>query len=503
MRWRRLLIAVLVLLLLAAGAVALLPRLFRSEAIRAALERQLEARFGQPVRIGSANAALFPRPGIELHDVSIGAPVSISVEAVSLGTGLRPLLSRTISGAEVIVDGGRVRLPLPFPLGGSRSARPDDGGGSRFTVASIDRIALRDLQLAGTGPALTVDMDASVSGDRLDIHRVSAHTRSTRIEGSGALSSIARLEGTFDAKADSLDLAELIALASSFKAGPDADPWPGSKTEPAPMHLVVRVTAPTGTFNTLALSDLSATVDIVSERVRLEPLSVRAFGGGFEGSLLTTLTPNVPELQLRGRVEGLDVEAVLKATGSAGGVTGRLGGAVALTASGTEIERLLRTARGSIAATIADGSMPHLDMVRTIVLAFGKPSGAPPAGSGSVFSRLGGHFSVTGGTLTSDDLAMISRDFDVAGRGSLDVSSGRLDARGDVVLSKELTAQAGTDLRRYAQEDGRVVIPATVGGTLQRPVISLDIAAAMRRALGNELRRRTKSLLDELFRKRE
>ena len=52
--------------------------------------------------------------------------------------------------------------------------------------------------------------------------------------------------------------------------------------------------------------------------------------------------------------------------------------------------------------------------------------------------------------------------------------------------SRELTAQAGVDLRRYAQEDGRVIIPTTISGTLQQPQISLDILAAARRALGNE-----------------
>jgi hypothetical protein len=81
--------------------------------------------------------------------------------------------------------------------------------------------------------------------------------------------------------------------------------------------------------------------------------------------------------------------------------------------------------------------------------------------------------------------------------------SGSLGARADVVLSRELTAQAGVDLRRYAQEDGRVVVPATIGGTLQQPSVSLDVAAAARRALTNELERRTRSILDDLFKRKK
>ena len=154
-------------------------------------------------------------------------------------------------------------------------------------------------------------------------------------------------------------------------------------------------------------------------------------------------------------------------------------------------------------AAVTDGTLPGLDLVRTIVLAFGKPSGAPPEGSGSTFSRLGGTFLMTDGALRSDRIAMASRDFDLAGRGSLQIASGAVDARTDVVLSEELTAQAGTDLRRYADQDGRVIVPAAIGGTLSRPSVSIDVAAAARRAVGNELKRRATSFLEGLFKKKQ
>jgi hypothetical protein len=110
---------------------------------------------------------------------------------------------------------------------------------------------------------------------------------------------------------------------------------------------------------------------------------------------------------------------------------------------------------------------------------------------------------MAGGTLRSDNLAMASRDLDLAGTLTLNLETGALASRADVVLSRDLTAQAGTDLRRYAQEDGRVVVPATLGGTLERPSVSLDLASATRRAIGNELRRRTKSFLDGLLNKKD
>ena len=209
-------------------------------------------------------------------------------------------------------------------------------------------------------------------------------------------------------------------------------------------------------------------------------------------------------MKLAGRVESLDVATVLQAAGSQGGVTGTLGGSVALAASGTETQALLRTARGSVAATIVNGTMPRLELVRPIVLAFGKPSGAPPAGSGSTFTRLGGNLRArrwhNDDRRPDDDVARL-RSGRRAARCTWPAARCR---RGPTSCCRpELTAQAGVDLRRYAQEDGRVVVPATLGGTLQQPTVSLDIAAAARRALTNELERRTRSLLDGLFKRKK
>jgi hypothetical protein len=114
-----------------------------------------------------------------------------------------------------------------------------------------------------------------------------------------------------------------------------------------------------------------------------------------------------------------------------------------------------------------------------------------------------GSFTLSRGTLRTEDLRFRARDFDASGRGSLAIESGAVEARADVVLSRELTEQAGTDLRRYAQEDGRVVVPATVGGTLTGPTVFVDVAAAARRALGNELKRRATDFLGGLFKKKK
>ena len=498
---RKLLIAVVVLLVLAAGLYVVAARVLGSGLVRTTLEQQLSARLGQPVRIGAASAAIYPRVAIDLRDVSIGAPAGVTAGRVRVVTGLRPLLSRIIQDAEIIVEDGELRLPLPFDLFPSAPGAAAPPTESPLTVVSIQTIELRRFTLAAGDERWVVDADCTLAGDRLDVARLTTHAKTTRLHGSGAVTSLSRTEGQFTVTGDPLDLDELIAFGSAA-TGPSTTAAP-SATAGSPLRIDLNLTAPSGTFAAHQFRDLSTTTVITSGSLSLAPLAVAAFGGRFNGRLDADARKAVPLVRLNGRVEGLDMTEVMKAAGSDGGITGQLGGRVDLSAAGTDSDALLRTARGSIAAAITNGTMPRLELVRSIVLAFGKPSGGPPEGSGSAFSRLGGTFALANSVVTSNDIHMASRDFDLDGAGSVALVSGAISGRGDVRLSRELTAQAGVDLRRYAQEDGQVVVPATFGGTLQQPTVALDVAAATRRALGNEIQRRAKSLFDDLFRRRK
>ncbi len=108
---------------------------------------------------------------------------------------------------------------------------------------------------------------------------------------------------------------------------------------------------------------------------------------------------------------------------------------------------------------ITDGRIPGLDLVRSVVLAFGKPSGERPAGSGEVFTRLAASLAVCP-TAPDDERS----DVGVArsgpdGEGTLSLASQAVNLRTNVMLSRELSAQAGRDLYRLAREGERIVLP--------------------------------------------
>jgi hypothetical protein len=446
-----------VLLLLVAGLYGLAQRALGGDLVRTQIEQQLSSRLGQPVHIAAVSAAVLPRIAIDLHDFTIGRPAAVQLGRVRLVTGLRGLISRRVENAAIIVENGRITWPLPFGVGASTGS---PGESSTFTIASVSQIQLRNVTVATALPPIVVDLDASLSGDRLDVTHVSARSDGNTLDASGAMTSLARLEGRFRLKGNL-------------------------------------------TFAGYAARNFTAILSLTPGGVSLSPMAFNMFDGKFDnGGLSIDLRQSVPRVQLRGSVARLDVAQIVKNTGSSGGITGRLVGALSVSGAGTDGASLLRSARGTFRSTIVDGTLPYIDIVRPVILAFGKPSSGPPSGSGSSFSSLAGTFALADATLTSQNLTLEARDFTARGTGSLNVDSGVVASHLDLVLSQELTAQSGTDLRRYASENGRVVMPATVGGTITHPSVFVDVASAGKRAVENEVKRKAGSLLNGLFKKK-
>ena len=447
--------AVGVLTLLTAGVYLLAQRTLAGDLVRSQIEQQLSSGLGQPVHIGSASVSILPRISIDRHDLTVGQPVRSRLTRVRLVEGLRGLLSRRIENASAVLDDGRVVWPLPF---GTSGRGPSDVNASSMTIVSVREIQFRNVTVITSLPPVTVDLDAALTGDRLDVTRLTARSEANRIDASGAITSLSRLEGRFRATGNL-------------------------------------------TFAGFTPRNLAATIAVTPTGISMPALTFGMFDGTFDGSLGVDLRTAVPQIQLSGSVARLDVAALVKNTGAAGGVTGRLVGAISVTGSGSDGSTLMRTAHGNIRINVVDGTLPYINIVRPVVLAFGKPSGAAPSGSGSSFSTLSGAFTLRDSILASQSLTLDARDFTAHGAGSLNIDSGAVDSRLDLVLSQELTSQAGTDLRRYAEQNGRVIVPATVGGTITHPTVFVDPAAAAKRAAENELKRKANSLLKGIIKR--
>src|SRR5689334_3587260 len=114
---RRLIVGVIVLVVLLGVVVAGAAYwLLAGDGIRTSLERQATAWLGQPVRIESARVQLFPRLGVRLGNVAIGAPAQVKLATVDVSTPLLPLFSRRIEDGSVLIADSHIDMPLPFEI---------------------------------------------------------------------------------------------------------------------------------------------------------------------------------------------------------------------------------------------------------------------------------------------------------------------------------------------------------------------------------------------------
>ena len=488
---------VLVLFVFGAGLWLTVRAMLAGDRIKSAIEAQASAAIGRPVSIRAATPQFLPRVGLDLQGISIGGRDEVSIEHATLTTGLWALLRRRVEDARISVVRSQIDLRWALDLLAAFSAPASSSSPSSaaFTVDSIGTLALRDVTLVAGARTLRVDLDSSLSGgDRLVITDLRGHSDGTDLRASGELTSIARRTGKLSIQADTLDLDGLMAfLAAATPAGSTGSSSSGSQV---PLQLDIDVKAARGRALGVSLTKLSAACRMQGGDVLLENLAIELFSGRYTGQAAFRGSRGQPLYEWRGTFENLDVPQLMAFAGTTGAMTGRLAGTLALSAAGADPALAMQRAKGTARVTITDGKMPGLEIVRNVILAFGKPSGEAPSGSGEAFTRIASTLAVNAPVISTEDLTFASRDFDMTGKGTLSLASQAIDLRADVILSRELSAQAGRDLYRLAREGERIVLPARITGNATSPTVFIDIQAAMMRALKNKVKDQFKSLLD-------
>ena len=511
--------ALLLLLLLSIGLFLWVRAVFTEDNVRVALADQLSRALGQPVKVGSIAATIYPRVTVSLGQVSIGEPARIHVQTLHVGADLRALLSRHIEHARLDLSGARVELPLPaFSLGGGSPS--GSASNAPVDIVSIDAIELRDVEIVSGGRTLTGDVEVVPEGTGLTLRRVTLRADKATIDVTGRITDLSGPVGDVAIKAGALNVDQLLAFANDFAAGTGMGTSPGGRSTPArptnpnagrsrmpPMNIAVALEAARATMGGVTLDKLTGKARITDDAMTLAPISFGVFGGRYGGSLVFALGA-VPDVKLNATLAGVDMAAAMAFAGSPGTITGRLSGKLNLTARGMDASSVMKTAHGTARVDIVDGVVKNLGLIRSIIVATSGRADATGAGGGTrdePFTRLGATLTVAGGSASTEDLRFESKDLLLAAAGTVRLDGSAINLRGPVQLSDELSKQAGRDLVRYTQEGGRVTVPATITGSAEAPHVMVDVASLAKRALTNraneEMQKALQKDLSGLFKK--
>jgi uncharacterized protein involved in outer membrane biogenesis len=517
---KRALVGILVLIVVASAGLFFWARaVFTQDTVRTALAAQLSRSIGQPVTIGSIGATIFPRVTVSLGEVSIGQPVRIQVRALQVGASLGALLSRRIEHASLQLAGARVELPLPDFAMASSSPAPASGGDQRSAaveIVSIDEIVLSKVEIVSGGRTLRGDVEVVPQGKGVTLKRAALGAGTTTIAVTGQITDLSGPSGELTVKAGVLNLDELMAFVTDFAGGAGVSPAaagaPPSQTGrtgvpsaaagtrpvqaarsgasgAAPvMNVAVSLEADRASIGELTLEKLSGRARVTPEGVTLEPIAFGLFGGRYEGTLALSLGAT-PDFHLKATLTNVDVAAATRFAGSPDTITGRLSGQIDLTGRGTSAPAVLQTARGRARVDITNGTVKNLGLVQTVVVATSMRSGAAnqmaDRSRDEPFSRLGATLTVAGGSASTQDLQLESKDLLLAAAGAVRLDGRAVNLVGRVQLSDALSQQAGRDLVRYTQEQGRVTLPATITGPASNLQVRIDVADMAKRAITN------------------
>jgi uncharacterized protein involved in outer membrane biogenesis len=483
------------------------------DTVRTALAAQLAEAIGQPVAIGGVRAGVYPRVTVSLADVRIGEPAAVQVDALHVGADFGALLSRRIEHASLRLSGARITLPLP-PLTVSRSptaeaADADAPASSSPAVelVSIDEIVLNDVEIVSGGRTLRGDVEIVPQGHELLIRKVALRADDATITATGRITDLSGPAAELDVKASALDFDRLMAFVNDFSSGagltavtdPPRDaagaaapvPRPAGAGTGAPpaMDIAVALEAERATMGDLALEKLAGRARLTAQGITLDPVGFHVFGGRYDGSLSLATEGDAPSVRAGATLTGIDVAAATRFAGSPDTITGTLSGQLEFAGRGSDPASLVQSARGNARVDITDGVVRNLGLVRGVVAATSMRTGSiKSAASGSKdepFSRLGATLTIANGAVTTQDLSFESKDLSLAAQGMVQLSASTVNLKGRVQLSEELSREAGSDLARYTQEEGRVTLPARVTGPIEAPEVRIDAGDMARRAIRN------------------
>ena len=508
------------LVILVVGLFLWVRAVFTEDNVRATLAEQLSRALGQPVKIGSIAATIYPRVTVNLGQVTIGEPARMQVQTLHVGADFRALLSRRIEHARLELSAAHVELPLPsFTVGGSST--PGSSNKAPVELVSVDEIVLRGVEIVSGGRVLTGDVEIVPEGKGLTLRKVTLAADQATITVTGNITDLSGPVGDVTIKAGALNFDQLLAFANDFATGSGmatshaASAAPPRATTPnsapagvPPMNIAVSLEADRATMGMLTLEKLASQARITADAMTLRPIQFNVLGGRYDGALAFTLGV-VPDFKLDATLTGIDMATATAFAGSPGIITGRLSGSLNLAGRGMDVSSVMKSARGSAQIDIVNGVVKNLGLVRTIVVATsGRGAGAEPSAPGGrdePFTKLGGRLTIANGSASTQELRFESKDLLLSTAGAVRLDGSAINLAGKAQLSDELSRQAGRDLVRYTQEGGRVTLPVTISGSANAPQVRVDVGSLAKRAITNraneEAQKALKKGLGSLFKK--
>jgi uncharacterized protein involved in outer membrane biogenesis len=358
-------------------------------------------------------------------------------------------------------------------------------------------------------PALTQPLgvrNANIrfSQNSVTLDNLAASLGPTNATGHLSLRNFANPQVQFALNMDKLDLAAMQQIIAT----------PGAPMKAAAFHLVPRANAATTTqpslltkavgqgtvsvgvltYNELVLDNVKSNVTLNQGIIQLAPLTSTLYGGQQSGQITLDTRVTPAAVTVASRLQKVDANKLLSAVTS---IKNTLYGLLAANTNASFRavggNNFAQTLDGKLSLDLSNGRIAGVDLLNQLshIGRFLNASSAIPAKPFTDLAKLTGTFVVTNGIAQTNDLRAAIPGANLAANGTANLVNNAVNMHVTAVLSKALSQQVGGSSiggfmqTALANNNGELVIPVIVTGTLDHPQFAPDVQQIAQMKLQN------------------
>jgi uncharacterized protein involved in outer membrane biogenesis len=464
------------------GLAVAIPLLIDVDRYRPQVIAQIKEATGKPAEIGKLTLTVFPHLSIRVDNFALGNPpgfpegsllqtnrIYAEVDRAALWDKKVIILALEVDKPVIrLYSDARGKWNFENPPEAKTNPKPEAEGPSSFTLGTVGRVTARDAEVAAANLSSSGRAQPAFFTGRgmdLDLHDVDINAFISETATSSALRPPA-------------DFALRWLMATALYAAAPAGKPAAEGT----------LSADSLSFGAYRATAVKTKLRLFPKQVFLDDLNFNLYGGHAAGAISLHLAGQSPRYTLSARLKGVDMEKLLDTfPDGKGQMTGTLDGDIKLNGVVVQSPDPLAGIRGSGNVSVKKGRLPKLQINRNLMAIarlgqLGLASGDPAA-----FESITADLSIADGKITSEKIAVVGTGMNIDGLGALTLAGdGSLAYEGIARLAaaqNPLTNLMG-GLTGATYEDGKLVFPFTVGGSLSSPQFRLKSLGSQQQLTG-------------------
>lgn len=357
-----------------------------------------------------------------------------------------------------------------------------------------------------TQPLNIKNADLRFTSNSMVMQNLAASLGHTNASGSMTLQNFSAPHVQFTLSADKLNVAELQQITSPQPAQKRASLSliPAANAAPAAEPSIVDKMTGGGTvsigtveYDQLILSNLKSNVAIDKGVIKMSPLTASVYGGQESGSITVDLRQKPMAVSVNTQLQQVDANKLLSSVSSVKETLyGMLAGNANTSFRAANSQDMARTLNGTVNIDLTKGRLAHVDILNQLSGVAKFVSGAPTTNSAQPFTdilKLTGAFNVVNGLAQTSNLKALIPGGSLAAAGAINLVDEGLNLHLTAVLDKALSSRVGgTQVGGFmntalANNNGELVIPVLVTGTMSNPKFAPDLEKIAQMKLNNLL----------------